>query len=115
MIRRLVNELLASNTWICPTSVPGEAIVIDPGLPVEPVLDALAEEGCRAVAVLLTHGHFDHVGSAAVLRERHGAIVALHAADRRALNAVNFHLMDRSVNFRILINVVRTTGEIRRP
>jgi hydroxyacylglutathione hydrolase len=93
LIRRLVNEVLASNTWICATSLPGEAIVIDPGLPVEPVLDALAANGRRAVAVLLTHGHFDHVGSAAVLQERHGAIVALHAADRRALKAVNFHLM----------------------
>lgn len=89
----MVNGVLASNTWICTARGPGDAIVIDPGLPAQPVLDALADIGCRAVAVVLTHGHFDHVGSAAVLQERHGAIVAVHAADRRAVQAVNFHLM----------------------
>jgi len=39
----------------------GEAVVIDPG-EASPVLRALQRSGSRLVAVLCTHGHFDHVG-----------------------------------------------------
>ncbi|MGC9357895.1 MAG: MBL fold metallo-hydrolase, partial [Anaerolineae bacterium] len=35
--------------------------------------------------ILITHGHTDHFGSAAVLRERLAAPVAVHAADADAL------------------------------
>ncbi len=108
MIRRVANDVLGSNTWICATGVAGEAIVIDPGLPAQPVLDALADDGCRAVGVLLTHGHFDHVGSAALLQEQYGAVVAMHAADRRAIKAVNFHLMACGFGERVCVPTIDT-------
>ena len=36
--------------------------IIDPGYTPEIVLDYLEEKGLTAQAILLTHGHFDHVG-----------------------------------------------------
>lgn len=39
----------------------GEGIVIDPGASGERIAGALDNEGVKPVAVLLTHGHFDHV------------------------------------------------------
>jgi hydroxyacylglutathione hydrolase len=35
--------------------------------------------------VILTHGHFDHIGSANTIREKTGARVALHQADKEQL------------------------------
>jgi glyoxylase-like metal-dependent hydrolase (beta-lactamase superfamily II) len=39
------------------------AVVVDPGDAPDVVLAALAERGWTAAAVLVTHGHFDHLGA----------------------------------------------------
>jgi hydroxyacylglutathione hydrolase len=47
--------------------------------------EELESWGCRPGSlqlILLTHGDFDHTGNAAFLRERYGAKIAMHAADR---------------------------------
>ena len=68
----------------------GEALLIDTGLRADPggspTLDAVeARIDGRALdlgTVLLTHYHYDHVGNAAALAERHDASVVCHPADR---------------------------------
>jgi hydroxyacylglutathione hydrolase len=49
---------------------PGKrAVVIDPGGDVPRILDALGKRGLRVERILLTHGHIDHAGGAAALKE----------------------------------------------
>ena len=45
------------------------AWVIDPGGDVPHILDAVQESGVTVERILLTHGHIDHAGGAAELRE----------------------------------------------
>ena len=45
------------------------AVVIDPGGEVQRILDAIAKLGVRVERILLTHGHIDHAGGAAALKE----------------------------------------------
>ncbi|WP_026212124.1 MBL fold metallo-hydrolase [Longispora albida] len=60
----------------------GECVVVDPGIGVLDQLRALlAEQRFTPVAVLLTHGHFDHAWSAAAVGEEHGVPVYVHPAD----------------------------------
>lgn len=47
--------------------------VIDPGGDVDRILSAVAELGVTVERILLTHGHMDHAGGAAELREKLGA------------------------------------------
>ena len=56
-----------------------EAIVIDPGYEPDTILDAL--EGLTLKAILLTHGHFDHVGAVKELVAETGCEVYIHAAE----------------------------------
>ena len=55
--------------------------VIDPGYSPDAVLDKLDALGLTLEAILLTHGHFDHVGAVRELACETGCDVYLHAAD----------------------------------
>jgi glyoxylase-like metal-dependent hydrolase (beta-lactamase superfamily II) len=56
-----------TNCWLLSAEGSDEAMVVDPGFSPERVSEILEAAGKRLVAVLATHGHFDHVGSAAVV------------------------------------------------
>jgi hydroxyacylglutathione hydrolase len=59
-----------------------DAALVDPADP-EAALAAAAELGVRPRWILHTHGHADHTGGSAALRERLGAQVLGHRADGR--------------------------------
>ncbi len=54
-----------TNCWLIGSDESEEAVVVDPGFAPERVRALLDEGGRSAVAVLATHGHFDHVGAGA--------------------------------------------------
>ncbi len=59
-----------------------EALLIDPGGEVQGILGVLATLKARPKQIWLTHGHFDHVGGAAELREAFGIpVLGPHADD----------------------------------
>ena len=47
----------------------GRGVVVDPGGDVPRILDAVGQHGVQVERILLTHGHIDHAGGAAALRE----------------------------------------------
>lgn len=56
-------------------------ILVDPGFDAEQILDHVRSHGKQVDAVLLTHGHFDHVGGAKVIAQETGCKVYIHKAD----------------------------------
>lgn len=56
-------------------------VLIDPGFQAEPILEQVRLKGKRLAAVLLTHGHFDHVGGVKTIAAETGCKVYLHQAD----------------------------------
>jgi glyoxylase-like metal-dependent hydrolase (beta-lactamase superfamily II) len=65
---------------VCPDTK--EALVVDPGDEAPRVLEALAAEGARAVKIVHTHAHFDHVMGTGEVAARTGAEILIHAGDR---------------------------------
>ena len=55
--------------------------VIDPGYEADTILDKLSQLGLTLEAILLTHGHFDHVGAVRQLAADTGCAVFLCAED----------------------------------
>jgi hydroxyacylglutathione hydrolase len=77
---------LGANCYLLATGENAPCVVIDPGQQAfDPVTKAVAHHGLRPQAVLLTHGHFDHVWSAAALCERYGIAAYLHPGDAELL------------------------------
>ena len=68
--------LYQTNCYILPGES-GQALVIDPGDSPEAILRELESRGLFCAAVLLTHGHFDHVGAVRSLAAETGCPVYL--------------------------------------
>ena len=58
-----------------------EVIVIDPGASARQLAAKVKEEGLKPAAILLTHGHFDHVGAVDAVAEETGATVYMNELD----------------------------------
>ena len=63
-----------------------EAILIDPGDECEKIIAAAEKEGCKIAKILLTHGHFDHIGAVADIAEKTDAKVYVHKEDEIMLS-----------------------------
>jgi len=63
--------------------------VFDPGGDVARILEAVGEIGFKVEKILLTHGHIDHAGGAAELKEKLGVpIEGPHEADKFLLDSL---------------------------
>ena len=69
----------------------GEALRIDAGAPTHRVAELLEKEKATLCGILLTHGHFDHILSIDLLRERYGAPVYVHKDDAPMLTDGNLN------------------------
>jgi len=85
-VDRLTLGPLATNCYVARSGgASAEAVVIDPSGTAEEIRTALAVVGARCVAILVTHGHFDHVTALADLAEQTRAPVHAPAAERALL------------------------------
>lgn len=100
-IFRVTAGVFPSNCYICPTQTRGECFVIDPGLGADAIESALVLKGLTPRWVFCTHGHFDHVGSAAAIQRKYGAPVYLHKSDAKIAKSSNFLMMAFNVPARI--------------
>ena len=78
-VERLTLGPLQANCWLVSDGIGGPLVVIDPAGDASVLLEAI---GDRPVAwVVLTHGHFDHLGAAVQVVEATGAPLCVHRAD----------------------------------
>ena len=78
-VRNLHRKGWSANCYL--VSEGQDAVVIDPSVPVREITDALGEDGLCLHAILLTHGHFDHMLSLDDLRDAIPAKAYLHRSD----------------------------------
>jgi hydroxyacylglutathione hydrolase len=77
----------AANCYIVAPAPGEECVIIDPGQDAQPgIEEILAEHRLRPAAVLLTHGHIDHVWSVAPVCGAKGIPAYIHPDDRVLLS-----------------------------
>ncbi|MDW7993918.1 MAG: MBL fold metallo-hydrolase [Gemmatales bacterium] len=67
-IRTVVSAPFAENSYIVWRRGNTEAVVVDPGLEPDAILECLRDEQLALVAILNTHGHADHIAGNAALK-----------------------------------------------
>ena len=80
-VRTLPLGAYQTNCYIAWGEDSDDCIVIDPGYNPETVLFAAKQLGKEIAGILLTHGHFDHVGAVRGIAEKTGCPVYIHPGD----------------------------------
>jgi glyoxylase-like metal-dependent hydrolase (beta-lactamase superfamily II) len=81
-IIQLPNGVFAENCYLVYDPAHADTVLVDPGEEPERFLAEARRLGRSISAVWITHAHIDHVCGTAEIRERTGAPVFLHPADR---------------------------------
>jgi glyoxylase-like metal-dependent hydrolase (beta-lactamase superfamily II) len=80
-ILRFTYGPFAENTYVVVGASGTRAMLVDPGVGSEPVLDAMRARGLACSLIVNTHGHLDHVAGNAFFKDATRAPIAIHAAD----------------------------------
>jgi hydroxyacylglutathione hydrolase len=87
LIAGFPSDVTATNCWVIAPAAGEQCVVVDPGIGVGAHLDeVLAEHRLHPVAVLLTHGHFDHTFSVLPVCQARDVPAYIHPADRGQLS-----------------------------
>ncbi len=87
VVQIAVGELMA-NAFVVYMEGSSKAFVVDPGADYPLIKKRLDDLGITEVThILLTHGHFDHIGAAAELKKQTGARVCVHRRDASMLQS----------------------------
>jgi hydroxyacylglutathione hydrolase len=100
---RITSGEFPSNSYFCEANVPGGGILIDAGLDGVAIDVQMSAHGLRPYQVFCTHGHFDHIGSAAYFQKKYGCRVFLHKGDARTMKTGNFLLMVLKIDQKIAL------------
>lgn len=84
-IKLLVLGPVGTNCYIYYNETDKDAIIIDPADKPEVIRDFIEKEQLNLKAVLLTHGHFDHIGAVKDLCEKYNVKIYGHEAEEEVL------------------------------
>ena len=86
-IKTIVCGAYQENAYLLLPNDSRDCILIDPGDDLELLKKHIAESGRTLKAILLTHGHFDHILAAQPLMQITGASVYVHEKDNEYLSS----------------------------
>ncbi|MBN1909158.1 MAG: MBL fold metallo-hydrolase [Pirellulales bacterium] len=66
----IVSSLFEENAFVARLQGREDCVVFDPGLEPEKIITHLSDEGLTPAAILITHGHSDHIGGVPALKQR---------------------------------------------
>lgn len=95
ILKGLEISAMAVNCYIVGCEETREVAVIDPGGNAPAILKLLEQDNLKAIYIINTHGHIDHIGANRGVKDATGAKILIHKNDAKMLeNAVsNFSFM----------------------
>jgi glyoxylase-like metal-dependent hydrolase (beta-lactamase superfamily II) len=86
LIDRVIAPYFETNCWILATGIGQECIIVDPGIAkpnlVKNIVEKVSEHNLKPVAILITHGHLDHIFSVLPLTKEIPMRTFITGADR---------------------------------
>lgn len=85
-INHYVVGMVQTNCYIVINDENKECFIIDPGAAGIQLAEIIKQDNLKPVAILLTHGHFDHAGGAADLAKEFDIKIYVHEAEEDTLH-----------------------------
>lgn len=102
LIKTLPVGQLETNCYVVTNENTLECVVIDPGDESNTILDYIESNRLKCVAIMLTHGHFDHTGAVDAVAEETGATVYMNSRDDERVTKseqLRYRLPDNGINY----------------
>ena len=87
IIKTLMVGPLQVNCHIIGDEKSGKAMVVDPGGDADMIMKEVNRNNLTVEYIVITHGHFDHIGATSSLKEKTGAKVLIHEAEAEIFSA----------------------------
>jgi len=88
---RILGEI-GTNCYLLCNEDKKEAILVDPADEAERIMEMIEKKKCRLAAILLTHGHYDHIMAAKEVQERTKAPIYAGECEKEVLASTNINL-----------------------
>ena len=92
IVQSQVLGMVATNTYFLMNPETKEMILVDPADEAEAVERKVTAMEGKPAAVLLTHGHYDHMLAADAVRKKYGVPVYVHELDEQVLEDATLNL-----------------------
>lgn len=94
-------KVFSSNTYVLTNKANSECILIDPGFDFELIEQGIEKLKLKPIAIISTHGHFDHIGSVSIFKNKFNIPFYLHEADLKISQSANFFLKIAQLDHKI--------------
>ena len=92
IIQQRVLGMVSTNVYVCMHAETKEAFIVDPAADADEIIRLVSAMGAKPCAILLTHGHFDHIGAADALRKRYEIPVYAEEHEKELLSSPALNL-----------------------
>lgn len=87
VVKNMVLGMIMTNCYIAYDDVVKEAFIVDPADSADEIQLKITELGVKPVAILLTHGHFDHIGAVDELRDKYKIKVYVYEDEKGVMTS----------------------------
>lgn len=101
LLYKVRNEIFSSNSYILRDKYSDFCLLIDPGLDTQAIDKKLTDLNLNPIAILATHGHFDHIGSVSFFKNKFNIPFYMHEADSKISQSANFYLKIAHIDYKI--------------
>src|SRR3954467_2135417 len=66
----IVSKPFDENSYVCWLDGRTDCLIVDPGFDPDAIIEVVEEHGLTPAAILITHGHADHIGGNVAMKQR---------------------------------------------
>lgn len=111
LIEKIAVGAYAANCFIIADEQTKQGIVVDPGAEAERIYKKIEGLGIKVSAIILTHGHGDHIGAIETLKKLTGAEVLCHHLEAEMIEHPELNLTSAMSGPTVSVKVDRTIGD----